>query len=202
LEQKDHSIYLVYNHVNRRKKKGSYRLGFKDSEYDVFYNKFYGSLIFRGRKSYAFRMFDNILFNFKNQLKVDPYIELRKAIENLIPILGLTKKRIGKVYHSVPKMAVGNRRFVIMLNWIIKKQKGKSNVLGFKIDDVSRHLIDAVSNRGVLINLKKQHLAVALAGKHHLYTNRRFSKFRFRRRRKRINKNIKLRRKKKKTYSS
>jgi ribosomal protein S7 len=97
-------------------KKGSYRLGFKDSEYDVFYNKFYGSLIFRGRKSYAFRMFDNILFNFKNQLKVDPYIELRKAIENLIPILGITKKRIGKVYHSVPKMAVGNRRFVIMLN--------------------------------------------------------------------------------------
>jgi len=136
-------------------------------------NKFYGTLIFRGRRSYAIKLFDIILFNFKKQLKTDPFIELRKAIDNLIPILGLTHKRIGKVYHAIPKLALGNRRFVIMLSWIIKKQKGKSNVLGLKINDVSRHLIDAVNKKGVLINLKKQYLAVSLAGKHYLYVNRR-----------------------------
>jgi len=31
-------------------KKGIYRLSFTESEYEVFFNKFYGSLIFRGRK--------------------------------------------------------------------------------------------------------------------------------------------------------
>jgi len=44
-----------------------------------------------------------------------------------------------------------------------------------KINDVSRHLIDAANNKGILINLKKQQLAVALAGKHLLHINKRRS---------------------------
>jgi hypothetical protein len=76
-----------------------------------------------------------------------------------------------------------------MLNWIIKKQKSKSNVLGIKIDDVSRHLIDAVNNKGILVNLKKQQLSVALAGKHLLHMNRRRS---FYKRKKKKKKNTRL----------
>jgi hypothetical protein len=92
-----------------------------------------------------------------------------------------TQKRIGKVYQAVPKLAIGNKRFVIMLSWIIKKQKGKTNILGIKINDVSRYLIDAVDNKGVLINLKKQNLSTALANKHLLYVNRRRSYFKWQR---------------------
>jgi ribosomal protein S7 len=97
-------------------KKGKYILGLKDKEFEFFLNKFYGSLIFRGRRSFAIKLFDIILFNFKKLFNGDPFVSLRKSIDNLIPILGLTQRKIGKVYHAVPKLAVGNRRFVVMLN--------------------------------------------------------------------------------------
>lgn len=163
------------------KVKNKYILGLKDSEFEFFLSKFYGSLISRGRKAHAIKLFNKILVNFKNKFKKDPFIELRKAIDNLIPILTSTQKRVGKVYQAVPKLAIGNKRFIIMLSWIIKKQKGKSNILGIKINDVSKHLIDAVDKKGVLINLKKQNLAVALANKHLLYVNRRRSFFKWKR---------------------
>jgi len=163
-----------------------YYLVLSDHEFELFLTKFCGSLISRGRKDYALKLFDKILLNFKKQLKNEPFFELRKSFDNLIPILISTQKKVGKVSHSVPKLAVGNRRFVIMLNWIIKKQKGKTNVMGFKINDISRNLIDASKKKGLLMNLKKQHLAASLAGKHLLYTYRRRS-IRIRRKR-RINK--------------
>lgn len=45
--------------------------------------------------------------------------------------------------------------------------------MGFKINDISKNLIDAVNKKGLIMNLKKQHLASSLAGKHLLYMNRR-----------------------------
>jgi len=58
---------------------------------------------------------------------------------------------MGKIYHAVPSLAVGKRRFVIMLNWILKKQKDKTNVKGISVNDVSRHLIDAVYKKRFII---------------------------------------------------
>jgi ribosomal protein S7 len=98
------------------KSKNKYVLGLNDSEFEFFLSKFYGSLISRGRKGYAIKLFNKILVNFKNKFKKDPFIELRKALDNLIPILMSTQKRVGKVYQAVPKLAVGNKRFVVMLS--------------------------------------------------------------------------------------
>lgn len=159
----------------KEKNKSKYVLGLKNTEFELFLSKFYGTLISKGKKNFAIKLFNRILLNFKNKFNKDPFIELHKSINNIVPLLTSTQKKIGKVYHSVPKLASGNRRFVIVLSWIIKKQKSKSNVLGVKIDDISRHLIDAVNNKGVLINLKKQQLSASLAGKHLLHINKRRS---------------------------
>ena len=168
-----------------------YFLALSDAQFEFFLTKFCGTLISRGRKNYAMKLFDKILLNFKKHFKKDPFVNLRISIDNLIPILSSTQKKIGKVYHSVPKLATGNRRFVIMLSWIIKKQKGKSNVMGFKINDISKNLIEAVNKKGLFMNLKKQHLASSLAGKHLLYMNRR----RFFRRKRSLHKKKKVNKK-------
>lgn len=158
-------------------KKGKYNfaLALKKNEYNFFLNKFYGTLISRGRKGKAMRMFDDILVAFKEKFKSDPFVELQKAINNLIPILSSTQKKLGKVYHAVPSLAVGKRRFVIMLSWIIKKQKNKNQTRGINSKEVAKHLIDAVSKKGLLMKLKSEHLAYALSGKHLLYMNRKRS---------------------------
>lgn len=148
-------------------------LALKKNEFNYFLNKFYGSLISRGKKNIAIKMFNEILINFKEKFKSDPFIELHKAINNLIPILSTTQKKMGRVYHAVPSLAMGKRRFVIMISWIFKKQKNKTNVRGINIKDVSRHLMDAIYKKGLFLRLKKQHLAYSLSGKHLLYMNRR-----------------------------
>jgi ribosomal protein S7 len=91
-------------------------LALKKNEFNFFLNKFYGSLISRGKKGLAIKMFNQILLNFKMKFKSDPFVELHKALNNLIPILSSTQKKMGKIYHAVPSLAVGKRRFVIMLN--------------------------------------------------------------------------------------
>lgn len=156
---------------------GGYKfvLALKKDEFNYFLTKFYGSLISRGRKNRAIKLFNEILIKFKTKFKSDPFIQLHKAINNLIPILSSTQKKMGKIYHAVPSLAVGKRRFVVMISWILKKQKNKTNVRGINIDDISRHLIDAVYKKGLLLKLKRQHLAYSLSGKHLLYMNRRRS---------------------------
>ena len=158
-------------------KTGKYNfvLALKKNEFNFFLNKFFGSLISRGKKGIAVKMFNEILIKFKEKFKSDPFVELHKAINNLIPILSSTQKKMGKIYHAVPSLAVGKRRFVIMINWILKKQKDKTNVKGISVNEVSKHLIDAVYKKGLLIKLKRQHLAYSLSGKHLLYMNRRRS---------------------------
>lgn len=155
--------------------KYNFVLALKKNEFNFFLNKFYGSLISRGRKSFAIKQFNEILINFKENFKSDPFVELHKAINNLIPILSSTRKKIGKVYHAIPSLALGKRRFVIIINWILKKQKNKTNIRGININDVSKHLIDSVDKKGLLFKLKRQHLAYSLSGKHLLYMNRRRS---------------------------
>ena len=139
-------------------KAGGYNfvLALKKNEFNYFLIKFYGSLISRGKKSMAIKLFNEILINFKQKFKLDPFVELHKAINNLIPILSSTQKKMGKIYHAVPSLAVGKRRFVIMINWILKKQKDKTNVKGISVKEVSKHLIDAVYKKGLLIKLKSK----------------------------------------------
>jgi len=96
--------------------KYNFVLALKKNEFNFFLNKFYGSLISRGRKSFAIKQFNEILINFKENFKSDPFVELHKAINNLIPILSSTRKKIGKVYHAIPSLALGKRRFVIIIN--------------------------------------------------------------------------------------
>jgi len=99
-------------------KTGKYNfvLALKKNEFNFFLNKFFGSLIYRGKKGIAVKMFNEILIKFKEKFKSDPFVELHKAINNLIPILSSTQKKMGKIYHAVPSLAVGKRRFVIMIN--------------------------------------------------------------------------------------
>jgi len=63
--------------------------------------------------------------------------------------------------------------------------------MGFKINDISKNLIEAVNKKGLFMNLKKQHLASSLAGKHLLYMNRR----RFFRRKRSLHKKKKVNKK-------
>lgn len=152
---------------------GDYKfvLALQNREFISFLNRFKCSLISKGKKSIAFKMFNKILLNFKQRFGTSPIVELHKAINNILPLLSVSyRKKLGKNkgVHIFPALALGDRRFIIMLDWILRKQRGKDNVEGFNIDEVSVHLMDANINQGKLMRLKQQYYNTALSNQHML----------------------------------
>jgi len=54
----------------------------------------------------------------------------------------------------------------LILDWLIRKQKNKTNILGLNVKDISSKLIDANYNKGELIRLKRDFYKVALTNKY------------------------------------
>jgi len=96
--------------------KALYSLIVEDKEFYLFLKKFVGSLIFRGNKSRAIKMYDEILYIIKKTLKQEPMIVLYFVFVKLIPIFSIAYKRIGSRYQPVPKLASKNVRIVLVID--------------------------------------------------------------------------------------
>jgi len=159
--------------------KALYSLIVEDKEFYLFLKKFIGSLIFRGNKSRAIKMYDEILYIIKKTLKEEPMIILYYVFVKLIPIFSIAYKRIGTRYQPVPKLASKNVRVVLIIDWLIRSLKGKSNIKGVRVNDIAKVLIDTYNDKGKALANKKAFYKRALSGRHLLSTykrkNRRFN---------------------------
>jgi len=159
--------------------KALYSLIVEDKEFYLFLKKFIGSLIFRGNKSRAIKMYDEILYIIKKTLKEEPMIILYYVFVKLIPIFSIAYKRIGTRYQPVPKLASKNVRVVLIIDWLIRSLKGKSNIKGVRVNDIAKVLIDTYNDKGKALSNKKAFYKRALSGRHLLSTykrkNRRFN---------------------------
>jgi len=159
--------------------KALYSLIVEDKEFYLFLKKFVGSLIFRGNKSRAIKMYDEILYIIKKTLKQDPMVVLYYVFVKLIPIFSIAYKRIGSRYQPVPKLASKNVRIVLVIDWLIRSLKGKTNIKGVRINDIAKVLIDTYHDKGKALANKKAFYKRALSGRHLLSTykrkNRRFN---------------------------
>lgn len=149
------------------KGKREFIVGLDINEFDEFLNKFYGNLIFRGKKKYSIKFVDFIFLKLKKKFKADPLIKLYFIINNLTPLFNLSQKKVGrKKFQYIPSLAIGKRRYFLILDWLIRKQKNKTNILGLNVKDISSKLIDANYNKGELIRLKRDFYKVALTNKY------------------------------------
>ena len=159
--------------------KALYSLIVEDKEFYLFLKKFVGSLLFRGNKSRAIKMYDEILYIMKKTLKQDPMVILYYIFVKLIPIFSIAYKRIGTRYQPVPKLASKNVRVVLIIDWLIRSLKGKSNIKGVRVNDIAKVLIDTYNDKGKALANKKAFYKRALSGRHLLSTykrkNRRFN---------------------------
>jgi len=96
--------------------KALYSIIIEDKEFHIFLNKFVGSLIFKGNKTRAIKLFDEILYNLKKVFHIDPMIIFFEIFKKLIPIFSVAYKRMGNRYQPVPKLANKNVRVVLMID--------------------------------------------------------------------------------------
>jgi len=153
--------------------KALYSIIVENDEFYKFLKKFMGSLIFKGNKVKAMKLFDEILYNLKKAVRRPPMDVFFVIFIRLIPIFSIAYKRMGNRYQPVPKLANKNVRVVLMIDWLIRGLKGKSNSRGVKVVDIIRILLDTYRGKGKALALKKAFYRRALSGRHLLNNYRR-----------------------------
>jgi len=134
-----------------------YRQEFSDKDYLTFLRKCRGSLLFRGKSSLSYKLFDYIRKVFKKVITSkgeDPDEGLSHAISNLIPIIGTSSVKRGRKVQTIPVFLKIRKRIVLINKWLISSQKNKTNVRGIKIDKIARLLLMAMIKKGNVYDQK------------------------------------------------
>jgi len=156
-----------------------YSLIVAEKEFWRFLQKFVGLFIYRGNKARAVKFIDKLLHGLKRELGRDPMVVLYLVYLKLFPLFSITYRRMGNRYQPVPKLAAKSVRCVLVLDWLVRGLKGKSNRRGVRANDVVALIVDTYHNRGRALALKKAFYKRALSGRHLLSSykvkNRRFN---------------------------
>ncbi|TDI92821.1 MAG: 30S ribosomal protein S7 [Caldithrix sp.] len=113
-----------------RRKSAEQRVVLPDPKYkSVLVTKFINSLMQRGKKSVAEKIFYSALNSVESKTKKSGLEVFEKAIENVKPILEVRSRRVGGATYQIPVEVRLNRKQALALRWIIgfaKTRPGKS----------------------------------------------------------------------------
>ncbi len=113
-----------------RRKSAEQRTVLPDPKYkSVLVTKFINSLMQRGKKSVAEKIFYSALNSVESKTKKSGLEVFEKAIENVKPILEVRSRRVGGATYQIPVEVRLNRKQALALRWIIgfaKTRPGKS----------------------------------------------------------------------------
>ena len=147
------------NEINKKVKEG-----LSSEEFMMFLQKFRGSLIFRGKGSLSYKYLTKIILAYKSVFAKNFEILIKKTVRNLLPVLGLSKIKKGYKVQLVPILLKPNKRYVLMNNWILRKQKNKfgAKLRGIDINEVISLMLKASKNEGWLSEYKQDYLVEVL----------------------------------------
>jgi len=132
--------------------------------YFLYSLKFLGSMIFRGKKKLAYK----IWYNFKYILKLlsdkNPVSVFYRAMLNITPKLLFYKKSFGALKKEIPMPLYGKKRITYAIKWIFKAVKEKNRCV--KANSLAELIFDSFNNKGDIITLKKKTYAIALNNKY------------------------------------
>lgn len=117
-----------------------------------YHHLFFHSLIFRGRKLWAFNFFVQLKYELKKRENVDPFWILLIALSNITPDLILYPLKLGGVIQRVPLPISERKQFTFAVKWVIKLLKDKYKSV--TINNLADTLISAVYGKGLSIEKK------------------------------------------------
>jgi len=126
--------------------------------------KFVNCLMSRGKKSTAQGIFYGALDVIKDKTKDDPVKTLKKAVDNVKPLLEVKSRRVGGATYQVPVEVNPARRQSLSIRWLISYavQRGSEKQMPSKL---ANELMDAANNRGGAIKKKEDTHKMAEANK-------------------------------------
>lgn len=125
--------------------------------------KVINSIMKRGKKSVAEGIFYDAMNLIEKQAGEDPMKILKKALDNVKPVLETKSRRVGGSTYQVPIEVSIRRRTSLGIRWIINYSKGRGEKL--MAERLSNELLDAANNRGNAVRKKEDIRRMAEANK-------------------------------------
>jgi len=131
---------------------------------DLLVAKFINSIMNKGKKSLAEKIFYTSIEKIKKSTKTDDALEVfKKAINNVAPMLEVKSKRIGGATYQVPVEVSPKRKIALAMRWIIAYAKArKGNTMS---DRLAAEIVAAFNNDGSSVKKKEDTHRMAEANK-------------------------------------
>jgi small subunit ribosomal protein S7 len=126
--------------------------------------KFINCIMGCGKKSVAEWIFYGALDLVRDKSKDDPVKILKKAVDNVKPLLEVKSRRVGGATYQVPVEVNHARRQSLAIRWIISyaSQRGSEKQM---LNKLANELLDAANNRGGAVKKKEDTHKMAEANK-------------------------------------
>ena len=125
--------------------------------------KFINTVMDRGKKSTAERIFYGAMDVVRDKTKDDPLKTFKKAVENVKPLLEVKSRRVGGSNYQVPVEVSQNRRLSLALRWLIQyaQERGEKTMR----EKLAAEMLDASNLRGGAMKKKDDTHKMAEANK-------------------------------------
>lgn len=125
--------------------------------------KFINSLMTRGKRSLAERIFYDAMGMVEQRGKTDPIDIFNKALENVRPMLEVKSRRVGGSTYQVPMEVPVRRQQSLAIRWLLSFARGRSEKT--MADRLANEILDAFNNRGGAVKKKEDTHRMAEANK-------------------------------------
>ena len=116
-----------------------------------------------GKKTVAERTVYEALESISQKTANDPVITLKRAVDNVRPMLEVKSRRVGGASYQVPVEVRADRRVSLAIRWIISYAKARAEKsMEAKL---AAELLDAANNRGTTIKKREDTHKMAEANK-------------------------------------
>lgn len=119
---------------------------------NILVTKFINSLMRKGKKQCAEKIFYNALKTISEKESDDGLLVFKKAVENVKPQLEVKSRRIGGANYQVPIEVSSERRSTLAIRWIINYAKARSEKS--MADKLANEFMLASKNEGGAVRKK------------------------------------------------
>jgi len=141
---------LVYINYKNLKRKINYN--FFVYFFFRYHRIFFGSLIFCGKKLWAFNFFNKIKYELKQKEHIEPNLIFLFALVKITPNVLLFPYKIGGKTEGVPLAISWQKKLIFATKWVIKLLKDKYKRV--KLNDIVDILQSAIYSKGLAIRKK------------------------------------------------
>ena len=117
----------------------------------------------RGKRSTAERIVYEALTEVERKTGGDPIPTLKRAVENVRPVLEVKSRRVGGATYPVPVEIRGDRRLSLGVRWLVqaaRKRSGKS-----MSEKLAAEFVDAMNGLGAAVKRREDTHKMAEANK-------------------------------------